>query len=170
MSKKIFIYRHAKSDWSAAYGSDHDRPLAPRGIKSAKIMGKMLGLSGQVPELVITSTALRAVETLELSKTKGAWDCEIKKNKILYFESHREIFDLVKQLPDNYSSVMLVGHEPKCSTLASLLIGGGELTFKTATMARIDFLADEWSMLTPGEGELRWMQSPSLYTKGNFNF
>ncbi len=170
MSKRIFIYRHAKSDWAAAYGSDHDRPLAPRGIESAKIMGRMLGLSGQVPELVITSTAIRAMETLELSKQEGKWDCEIIENKILYYETHVEIFQLIKNLPDKLSSVMVVGHEPKCSTLAGMLIGGGELTFKTATMARIDFEIEKWISLSPGGGELRWLQSPSIYRKGNFNF
>ncbi len=170
MSKKIFIYRHAKSDWSAAYGSDHDRPLAPRGIKSAKTMGKMLGLSGQVPDLVITSTAIRAKQTLDISMKEGNWNCELLENKILYHESTVEIFQLVKNLPEKYSSVMLIGHEPKCSALTSILIGGGDITFKTATMARIDFEIENWELLNHGEGELRWLQSPSLYNKGNFNF
>ena len=170
MNKRVFIYRHAKSDWSAPYGADHERPLAKRGIESAKVMGRMLGLSGQVPELVITSTASRAKQTLELSKQEGNWDCEIIENKILYYETHVEIFQLIKNLPDKLSSVMVVGHEPKCSVLATLMIGGGELTFKTATMARIDFNVEKWSMLQPGGGELRWMQNPSLYTKGNFHF
>ena len=168
MNKRVFIYRHAKSDWSAAYGSDHDRPLAPRGIESAKVMGRMLGLSGQVPELVITSTATRAIETLGLSKEEGKWACDVLEDKCLYYETHMEIFELVKKLPDKYSSVMLVGHEPKCSSLAKFLIGGGELIFKTATMARIDLEIEKWSMILPGSGELRWMQNPSLFLKGKF--
>ena len=170
MSKQIFIYRHGKSDWAAAYGSDHDRPLAQKGIESAKTMGRMLRLSGQVPELVITSTATRAKQTLEISKAGGKWNCEVTENEILYSESYEEIFKLVKNLSDKYSSVMLVGHEPKCSMLVSHMIGGGEITFKTATMARIDFIFDKWSKLRPGGGELRWMQNPSLYTKGDFKF
>lgn len=170
MSKRIFIYRHAKSDWSAAYGSDHDRPLAKRGIESAKIMGRMLGLSKQVPELIITSTAKRAKQTLEISKGEGKWNNEVTENEILYTESYEEIFKLIKNLSNDYSSVMLVGHEPKCSMLVSYMIGGGEITFKTAAMARIDFTFDKWSKLQPGSGELRWMLNPSLYTKGNFKF
>jgi len=170
MSKRIFIYRHAKSDWSAAYGPDHDRPLAPRGIESAKIMGRMLGLSDQVPELIITSTATRAKQTIELSRLEGKWNCEVTENEILYSESYEEIFKLIKDLSNNYSSVMLVGHEPKCSMLVSHMIGGGDIIFKTATMARIDFIFDKWSKLFPGGGELRWMLNPSLYTKGNFKF
>lgn len=170
MSKRIFIYRHAKSDWSAAYGADHDRPLAPRGTESAKTMGKMLGLSGQVPDLIISSTATRAKETVQISRKEGKWDCELTENEILYYESIHKIFRLIKDLPGNYSSVMLVGHEPKCSALTSYLIGGGDITFKTAAMARIDFETEKWDQLHPGSGELRWLQTPSLYRKGNFNF
>ena len=170
MSKRIFIYRHAKSDWSAAYGTDHDRPLSKRGIKSAKIMGRLLGLSNQVPELIITSTATRAKQTLELSIEAGEWKCDVTENEILYSESYEEIFKLIKKLSNNYSSVMMVGHEPKCSMLTSYLIGGGEITFKTAAMARIDYIIEKWSELNPGNGELRWMLNPSLITKGDFKF
>lgn len=169
MSKRIFIYRHAKSDWSAAYGSDHDRPLTSRGIKSAKIMGRMLGSSGQVPELVVTSTALRAKQTVEFSRLEGDWNCKLIENEKLYFESAEEIFQIIQSLSDKYSKVMLVGHEPKCSQLTALMIGGGEVIFKTATMARIDFNNDEWCSLHQGEGELIWLQNPSLLKKGKFN-
>ena len=170
MSKRIFIYRHAKSDWSAVYGSDHDRPLALRGIKSAKIMGRMLGSSGQVPEIVITSTALRAKQTLEFSRLEGDWNSKIIENEKLYFESAEEIFQIIQSLSDKYSSVMLVGHEPKCSALVRLMIGGGEVTFKTATMARIDSNTVDWKSLHAGIGELIWLQNPSLFKKGNFKF
>jgi len=161
MSKRIFIYRHAKSDWSAVYGSDHDRPLAQRGIKSAKIMGRMLGSSGQVPEIVITSTALRAKQTLEFSRLEGDWNSKIIENEKLYFESAEEIFQIIQSLSDKYSSVMLVGHEPKCS---------GEVTFKTATMARIDSNTVDWKSLHAGIGKLIWLRNPSQYKKENFNF
>ena len=33
--KEIFVLRHAKSSWDNVNLSDHDRPLADRGIKDA---------------------------------------------------------------------------------------------------------------------------------------
>lgn len=165
MSKTILIYRHAKSDWSAAYGSDHDRPLAKRGIKGAKKMGKWLGRMGEVPELVITSTALRARQTVELSALEGNWECEIREDEKLYYESTSEIFEIIKALPDKYSSVMLVGHEPKCSLLASSLTGREDIVFKTATMIRIDFDIKSWGEVNTGKGKLAWLQQPSLLKK-----
>lgn len=165
MSKTILIYRHAKSDWSAAYGSDHDRPLAKRGIKGAKRMGKWLGRVGEVPELVITSTALRARQTVELSALEGNWKCEIREDEKLYYESTSEIFEIIKALPDKYSSVMLAGHEPKCSLLASSLTGREDIVFKTATMIRIDFDIKSWGEVNTGKGKLSWLQQPSLLKK-----
>jgi phosphohistidine phosphatase len=36
---RLLLLRHAKSDWSDAGLGDHDRPLAPRGLKAASLMG-----------------------------------------------------------------------------------------------------------------------------------
>ena len=63
---------------------------------------------------------------------------------------------------------MLVGHEPKWSSLTSTLIGGGDVTFKTATMARVDFEFKNWKRVDAGSGALRWLIPPSFFLKGSF--
>ncbi|SVD23980.1 uncharacterized protein METZ01_LOCUS376834, partial [marine metagenome] len=55
--RSVIMFRHGKSDWDADYGPDHDRPLAKRGIKAAKKMGKYLAGLDQVPHIVVSSTA-----------------------------------------------------------------------------------------------------------------
>ncbi|MGH7884150.1 MAG: SixA phosphatase family protein [Thermodesulfobacteriota bacterium] len=170
MAKKIILYRHGKSDWSAAYGSDHERPLAKKGVNSAKIMGRLLGSSNQIPELAITSTALRAKQTLEISILEGGWECEVKENKDLYYSGPDEILEIIRNIPNNYSSVILVGHEPKWTTLCTRMIGGGEVVFSTASMARIDYDVDNWNAVEYGFGELKWLQQPSFFSKGKFDF
>lgn len=168
MPKKIILYRHGKSDWDADYSNDHERPLAERGIKSAKTMGQLLACSEQFPELVITSSAIRAKQTLELSIKAGNWTCEVIENDSLYYGGIEAIHEIIKNLPKNYSRVMLVGHEPKWSSLCSKFIGGGDITFPTAAMARIDFECSKWQDLKFGMGTLRWMLQPSFFTKGQF--
>ena len=170
MAKRIIVYRHGKSDWGAAYGSDHDRPLAKRGIKCAETMGKILSKSRQVPDLAITSSALRAKQTLDHSMLAGKWECDVTENEKLYYDSTETILEIIKNISDKYNSVILVGHEPKCSTLARMLIGGGDIVFKTATMARIDFDVEEWKEVGQGSGELRWLYQPSFFSKGEFGF
>ena len=65
----LLIMRHAKSDWSVGGMTDHERPLAPRGVEAAGAMGRFLARCGQAPELVFTSTAERARATAELGST-----------------------------------------------------------------------------------------------------
>ena len=42
--KTVLILRHGKSDWSAPYTTDFERPLAKRGLKDAPRMGEVLAL------------------------------------------------------------------------------------------------------------------------------
>ena len=170
MSKKIILYRHGKSDWDADYENDHERPLAARGIKCAKTMGKLLASSEQFPDLVITSSAVRAKQTLELSMKEGNWVCDVIEDDKLYYGGLEAIIDTIQKLPNNYSRIMLVGHEPKWSHLTSLFIGGGDVNFPTAAMARIDFDVNQWSKVNKGLGTLRWMLQPAFFTKGHFSF
>ena len=73
MSKSVIIFRHGKSDWDAAFDSDHNRPVSKRGKKDAKKMGKYLNRIEQDPDLTISSTALRARDTAKLAMEYGKW-------------------------------------------------------------------------------------------------
>ena len=167
MSKKLILYRHGKSDWNADYVNDHERPIAERGKTSAAVMGKLLASSGQTPDLVITSSALRARQTLEISMKSG-WNADVLVDDTLYYGGPEAILSLIQSFPKNTSRVMLVGHEPKWSAMTSRLIGGGEIVFPTAAMARIDFEVDKWYKVKEGCGELRWLLQPSFFIKGAF--
>ena len=170
MSKTLFLYRHAKSDWDAPYGSDHARPLAKRGIKSANIIGKVLGRSGQFPELALVSTATRTKQTIELSSKAGEWNCNIHYSDDIYHADSQTILELIKRQLDATSSLMIVGHEPTTSSLCGELIGGGDIVFPTAAVCRIDFFTPSWRNIGYGEGSLCWMLQPKFFLKGNFPY
>ena len=61
---KLFIMRHAKSDWSVPAGSDFDRPLARRGVRDAPRMAAWLAQQGVLPGMIVSSPALRAKQTV----------------------------------------------------------------------------------------------------------
>ncbi len=167
MKKNIIFYRHAKSDWSLEYPDDHDRPLANRGIRSAKIMGKVLAMSGKLPDLAITSSATRARQTLDISIESGNWECPTEVQGLIYNGNVQAILKMIHQLDDKYKIVMLVGHEPTWSGLVSFLIDGGNLRFPTASMARVEFRIKSWHDLKPGLGELRWLLQPGFFQKNS---
>ena len=162
-SKSLILFRHGKSDWNADYSSDHQRPLAPRGVNAAKTMGKLLSASQNLPDLIICSTAFRARQTLDLAYQSGNWNSEIEFSDALYGCNCSTIITILQQLKIAKNSVMLVGHEPTWSSLTSLLIGGGSIRFPTAAMARIDFNCSQWQSIRAEAGELRWLLQPRFF-------
>ena len=160
--KQLLIFRHAKSDWRAAYGFDHDRPLARRGIAAAKRMGRYLARLGQVPDQVISSTAVRAWQTVELAAQAGDWTCPLEATGELYDTTSDEMLEIIHGCSDTHSRLMLAGHQPTCSMLAGRLIGRGQMRFPTAAMARIDLPRDNWGRVNWGEGSLIWFVTPKL--------
>lgn len=158
--KTIILFRHAKSDWNASSGADHDRPLAERGRKAADRMGRFLAEKGEVPHLAISSTAVRARDTLDRAVRAGQWSCRVEQLDDLYLPSSYGLLHVLRQREEPLTSVMLVGHEPAWSETLSLLVGGGEYRFPTAAMARIDVAANLWQEVDFGLGELRWLVTP----------
>ncbi len=63
----LLLLRHAKSAWGDPGIADHDRPLAPRGLRDAPRMGRWLAREGLVPETTVSSTAVRARRTARLA-------------------------------------------------------------------------------------------------------
>ncbi len=65
-SRILFLVRHAKSSWKDLSLADHDRPLNKRGYKNGPRMGKRLAKLPHRPEIIITSSAVRALTTAEI--------------------------------------------------------------------------------------------------------
>ena len=151
--------RHAKSDWSASYGSDHDRPLNDRGVKSAGAMGETLTAEHLAPDLVVTSTAIRARSTAELAAAAGGWDCDIRLDARLY-GSGADVAIQVASESLAAERLMLVGHQPIWSILVSVL-SGERVDMKTATVAVLEF--DEWPVLETPLGRLVGVYQPRDY-------
>ena len=105
-SKSVRLFRHGKSDWDAQYDSDHDRPLAKRGIRDAKRMGKFLSKRAEVPELILSSTALRTRETTKLAMEAGNWNVDIKLEKKIYEASLEEIINIIKSQDEKYNFIL----------------------------------------------------------------
>ena len=113
-----------------------------------------------VPDRAVSSTARRARDTLSLAAEAGEWRCPLKYDGSLYEASAISVIDLLRRETSS-RTLLLVGHEPTWSSLASLLIGGGSIRLPTAAMAGIE-LEGPWSEVQPGEGRLLWLQIPRV--------
>lgn len=160
--KRLILFRHGKSDWHASYGSDHERPLNQRGTAAAKTMGRLLARTELVPDLAITSSAVRAKTTLELAHSAGAWACVVEVTRALYGTSALGALAVAADAPGEAESLMLVGHEPTWSDLARHLTGG-LVTVKTATAIGIDLPIHSWSDVD-ARGTLAFLYQPRDFT------
>ena len=158
--KSIILFRHGKSEWNTFYDSDHNRPLAPRGIKAAKKMGVFLANKKQVPDLVISSTAIRARTTVELAIEKGNWESAMILESAIYGGPPTVLLSIAQAQLDTIKSICFVGHEPNFSMFISQACGLGHIEFTTANMAKIDFNVNNWKDIEFGKGVLDWLQKP----------
>jgi len=145
--KTLLILRHAKSDWGNSQLSDHERPLNGRGSYDAPRMGAWLKQQGMVPELIISSTAVRALTTAELVAQGCDFEGELRLTNDLYLAGPPTYIDTLNQLPNDSERVMVVGHNPGMESLLSLLTGK-DRRMTTANLAVVELPIDSWRELT----------------------
>ncbi|WP_018624758.1 SixA phosphatase family protein [Kangiella aquimarina] len=164
-SKKLYLFRHGKSDWEARFGSDHERPLAERGRIAAENMGKHLARVKQVPELILCSSSVRTKETLALAMKSGNWQSDVIYCRELYLASVQEAIELIQNQTGSVSKLMVVAHEPMCSSLIAELAMGANVKFPTASVARLSFRAEQWNQINFSKGRLDWLLTPKALFK-----
>jgi len=154
--KRLSLLRHAKSAGKEDPRlSDRERPLAPRGERAAAAMGRQLTL----PDLVLCSTARRAVDTWELAQS-GLWArVEVAFEDRLYTFDEEDLLDRVRELDDSSATVLLVGHNPAMEMLLFDLTGEDVGKFPTAALATITF-DGSWSSLAEGSARLESFVRP----------
>ncbi len=145
--------RHAKSDWDAESSDDHSRPLNDRGKRSAERMGVVVRELGLVPELVVSSTALRARSTAELARISGGWDSRLVLEDDLYGASVSETLAVAAHHGGSAHRIMLVGHQPTWGMVVAHLTGS-RAEMRTATIADIEVHAESWDVVPQSRGAL----------------
>jgi phosphohistidine phosphatase len=154
----LLVLRHGKSDWNAEYGLDAERPLATRGRRAAKTIGRHLARVGPRPTLALTSPAVRAHDTLERVLAAAGFECPTLVAEAFYDDGPAAVIDELRALEGSPEVVLVVGHEPTWSDLIAVLTGR-DVRFPTAALARLD-VDGEWARLRPGSAALTWLVVP----------
>ena len=152
--KTLLILRHAKSSWKKPDLADHDRPLNKRGKQDAPRMGRLLCDEGLMPEVILCSTAKRALDTAVKVADECGYDGEIRPSRDLYSFGPEPYLDAVSRLDDAYERAMIVGHNPGLEELVGAFSGDYE-RFPTAALAQIKLPIERWGDLDDDtEGKL----------------
>ncbi len=157
--KRLLIMRHAKSSRDDANLPDEKRPLNSRGQRDAPLMGELAASKNIVPELILSSTAVRAATTAELFVKGLGKRTRLGLDRNLYRADVEEFCDSLREGADSEKSVMIVSHNPGVERWVYALTGQFE-TMPTAAIAVVR-LSDkvEWqelTALTKGELETVW--------------
>src|SRR5262249_9432368 len=123
---ELYILRHGLAGQHKSSDPEVDRlrPLTPAGRKKMRRIGAVMRAMDLSIDLILSSPYTRAIQTADLVAR------ELKLRKVLKFceplgaegDPRELIKELVRRAP---KSVMVVGHEPYLSRLASVLLSGG---------------------------------------------
>jgi phosphohistidine phosphatase len=150
--RTLILLRHAKSDWSANK-ADADRPLSGRGLRQASQAGRWLADNIDSIDLAVVSPAKRARHTWEIASAELGTSPPIWIDDRAYGASASELLRVVRGLPDDADTVVLVGHNPGMEDLVAFLTGE-PVPMPTSALALIG-LAASWSTASQSSAILR---------------
>lgn len=158
---KLFICRHAKSSWIDASLCDHDRPLNRRGESDAPEMGRRLAARGIRPDLIMTSPAVRALQTARhYAEQLACSHAQLLINPRQYAATAQQLLTLIRETAPEVQRLFLVGHNPESTELARLLGGLNMGMLPTCGIVGLSFALSSWQELEVGTGSLLFVDFP----------
>lgn len=157
--RTLFLLRHAKSSWKNKDLADFERPLNSRGRKAAETIGAFLKQENVNPELILSSSAVRARETIDIILRSNRTKPDLRFDERIYEAPPTRLLEVVTQIDKKVGSVLIVGHNPGLEELLFILTGRGE-TMPTAALAKISFKISNWTNAGNKLGTLEWLVRP----------
>jgi phosphohistidine phosphatase len=111
--RTLLLLRHAKSDYPDGV-VDHDRPLAPRGVREAGLAGDWIRANVATVDEVLCSSATRTRQTL----ARTGITADVRYDDDLYDSTPGAVIGLINGVADDVQTLLVVGHEPTMSMLA----------------------------------------------------
>ena len=97
-----------------------------------------------MPDLIITSDAVRARTTAELVGTTAGYARDIIVEPSLYLARPEDVIALLKEVKEPAATVLIVGHNPGLEDLIAML-SGEPLGLKTTALVDLSMAIDRWS-------------------------
>lgn len=164
MTKTLIIMRHAKSSWTTG-DPDFHRPLNGRGRRDATAAAEFLVDAELVPDLVLCSAATRTRETWDRLAAGGVTAGEVAYRDDIYHSYAEDLVALLRGVPSDVETVMIIGHQPTLGDLISDLSAGDGLGgqvaagFPTSAIAILQ-VAGKWADINPDTAELVRVEIP----------
>jgi len=159
--KYLLVNRHAKSSWLNFNVSDHDRELNDKGFKDASDMGNRLSQKNISFDLMLTSSATRALTTCQLIALEIDYPIEkIEINSAIYGSEVEELKNIIKNTDDSVKSLAIFGHNPTFQALSEELYEKGIVKFSECSMLYILFEAQSWNQCFNADKKILFFDFP----------
>ncbi|HEY6161109.1 MAG TPA: histidine phosphatase family protein [Bacteroidia bacterium] len=159
--KTLFLIRHSKSDWANDELADVDRPLNERGYRDAHAMGGRLKERKDIPDLVMSSDAVRAASTaMILMREMDLNSSRLKIERAMYEAPAEQLLKIVRGIDDRYEKVFFVCHNPGITNLVNRICNASIDNVPTTGVLCIDIPFDSWKGAGLEDGTLRYFDFP----------
>lgn len=160
--KQLIFARHAKSDWGNEFLKDIDRPLNDQGYSDAYFLSEWFLKNKALPELILSSTATRAINTALIFARTFDYDMScFRVEKEIYESSVETLITIIKEQDDSKKSIMLFGHNPAITNICNEL--AKQLFFEnlpTCGIVALNFEIESWKALSSKSGVTDFYQFP----------
>lgn len=165
--KRLTIIRHAKSSWNHAGLPDHERPLNKRGNKAAPMIGEVLSEREFQPDVLISSTAVRALSTArEISQKIGYPPDAIISEPDIYMACTDELIGVISRINEDFGHAVLFGHNPGFENLVDELLRDGSVDrMPTCAVADLELSVDYWGEVSPSCARLIDYLYPRMFDR-----
>ena len=143
--KRLVLVRHAKSSWDAPALDDAARPLNPRGLRDAPVMGRRIAAGGARPELIICSPAIRAKTTAALlARELDYAEADIRIENNLYCFDAGGLLEAIRRFDNSLQQILCVGHNPAITELVNRLCDVRIDNVPTCGVCSLQFETNDW--------------------------
>jgi phosphohistidine phosphatase len=141
--------------------ADFERPLSDRGRNETPMMAREIARRAIRPELIISSPAVRALSTARLvAEAMAVPHHAVRVEPSLYEASIDHYLDVIKTLPDEVQSVLLVGHNPTLTELVNVLAPAAIGDIPACGVVAVGTTADSWGNVRKNCGKLLFFEHP----------
>lgn len=145
--KNLLLMRHAKSSWKDDNLEDHERPLKKRGRKDAKRIAKVIHKNDLVPDLILSSSAVRSRETVDIIVKTLDYENKVEFSDELYMGEPQDFIEALCNLSQDLDTVMIVGHNPGLEAYLQIIDGEIE-SVPTAGLGYLVLAIDDWKKIS----------------------
>lgn len=159
--KTLIILRHSKTEAENPAG-DQARELTKPGRRWATEAGREIFEATGMPDLLVTSNAIRALQTGDLAAEAMQFTGERHVVPEVYGATENELVEVIQKFSDDFAAIVLVGHNPGLEELSNSFRGEKASDhLPTAGWMVVELSSPKWADMKSGAGKVKASGTPN---------